>query len=284
MTIELINTQKTLSRTQIKLADYAINPYKGCEFGCAYCYAQKNKNLRVKINAPETLEKELRYKNPRRVLLGSTTECFPRVEPQYRVTEKILEILNRNSIPYTILTKSDVINGYLHLIRENHLNKIYFTFNFDSNKIIKIFENSSPDLARRQETIKNIIAGGIDLRVHVGPYIPRISHLAGIFSLIPANVQEVDVELYHHEMGNFREILKRVEANLPAGDKEEINRIYKNKQNYTAFAQALKDELKELKQEYPFKIFYLVPEYGKFYTPEMDYESPLRDDNFADKR
>ena len=72
MQIKLIQTQKALSPTQIKLADYVINPYRGCEFGCLYCYANENKNIRegsgrilsVKINYPEILEKELRLKKP----------------------------------------------------------------------------------------------------------------------------------------------------------------------------------------------------------------------------
>ena len=85
MQIKLIRTQKVLSLTQISLADYAINPYRGCSFGCLYCYSRENKNIKkeafftrldAKINAPEVLERELKYKRPKRVLLGSTTECF----------------------------------------------------------------------------------------------------------------------------------------------------------------------------------------------------------------
>ncbi|MFA5362711.1 MAG: hypothetical protein WC335_05630 [Candidatus Omnitrophota bacterium] len=54
----------------------------------------------VRVNAPELLEKELSRKFPKRVLLGSTTECFQPAEREYRLTYKILEILNRNRVCY----------------------------------------------------------------------------------------------------------------------------------------------------------------------------------------
>ena len=68
MQIKTITTHKVLSPTQMSLAPYAINPYRGCEFQCSYCYAQfadsfKNNELGVKIDAPDLLEKKLRTRN-----------------------------------------------------------------------------------------------------------------------------------------------------------------------------------------------------------------------------
>ena len=131
METKLIQTQRVLSPTQIALADCVINPYRGCSFGCSYCYSQENKNIKlsglmtvgVKINADSILEKELKYKKPKRVLLGSTTECFQNLELEYKVSERILELLNSRNIPYTILTKSDLIRHYLNLVSGNKENK-----------------------------------------------------------------------------------------------------------------------------------------------------------------
>jgi DNA repair photolyase len=151
MEIKIIHTQKVLSKTQISLADYVINPYQGCEFGCVYCYSQENKNLKnknffqflgVKINAPSVLEKELKINKPKRVLLGSTTECFLYQELKYKITQKILFLLNKHHIPYTILTKSSLIKNFLSLIRKNKDNKIFFTLNFSSDYFIKLFEKN----------------------------------------------------------------------------------------------------------------------------------------------
>ena len=103
MEIKIIETKKTLSETQITLADYAINPYRGCEFGCIYCYSQSNKNIDsqdffekigIKLNSPDNLRRELQYKKPNRVVLGSTTECFQYQEAKHNLTGQILSILN----------------------------------------------------------------------------------------------------------------------------------------------------------------------------------------------
>jgi len=186
MEIKLIKTQKVLSTTQIALADYVINPYRGCEFGCLYCYSQENKNIKntgffetlgVKINAPEVLERELCYKKPRRVLLGSTTECFQYQELKYRLMDKILKLLNSYNIPYTILSKSHLVGGYLPVIAENKENKIYFTFNCASDDTIKLLEKNTPNIQQRLEALKEILAKNIALRVHIGPFIPYLCSL-----------------------------------------------------------------------------------------------------------
>jgi DNA repair photolyase len=179
MDIKLINTQKVLSPTQIRLADYVINPYRGCEFGCSYCYSQKNKNLKdgnffsclgVKINAPAVLTKELRYTNPKRVLLGSTTECFQYQEAKYKISEQILNLLNNFDIPYTILTKSHLIVNNVSQIEKNKNNKIYFTLNHSSDAMIRLFEKKSPAIKERLEALAQIADRKIALRVHIGPF------------------------------------------------------------------------------------------------------------------
>ncbi|MEM7816428.1 MAG: radical SAM protein, partial [Candidatus Aenigmatarchaeota archaeon] len=217
MKIKIIKTQKVLSPTQISIGDYVINPYRGCEFGCLYCYSQENKNLQksnfynflgIKINAHLVLERQLYYINPKRVVLGSTTECFQYKELEYKITERILEVLNKYKIPYTILTKSHLIKNYLHLIAQNPKNKIYFTFNCNSDEIIKILEKRSPNIKERLEAIEEILRKNINLRLHIGPFIPYISNLEEILKKIPKEIKEIDIELYHYKMGNFKEMLE----------------------------------------------------------------------------
>ncbi|MBU2102671.1 MAG: hypothetical protein KKF80_04680, partial [Candidatus Omnitrophica bacterium] len=235
MKIELIATQKVLSPTQIAIADYCINPYQGCEFGCLYCYAHKNKNLKdrtmgtyigVKINAPAVLRQQLQYTRPKRVLLGSTTECFQYHELKYNVTEQILAILNTYEIPYTILTKSYLIKEYLPLIAHNSANKIYFTFNCARDTLIEAIEKNSSTITQRLNAIGAILNHTIDLRIHVGPFIPHYSSLEDILMLLPENVREIDIELYHHSMGNFGELRSRIEQVLGAQASNDLAGVY----------------------------------------------------------
>jgi len=283
METKLIQTQRVLSPTQITLADYTINPYRGCDFGCHYCYTQENKNIKnkknkgvgVKINAPRILKKELQNKKPKRVLLGSTTECFQYQEKKHKITEKILNILNKNNIPYTILTKSHLIGDYLDLIKENKENKIYFTFNFHSDEIVRIFEPNSSTTKQRLKTIKEIIERKIPLRIHAGPFIPLISSLEEIFNLIPAEAGEIDIELYHNKQGNFEKILTLTEKLLGKEKKEKLKRIYASERSYSSFAKKLKNKIENLKDFSKFKIFYIVPDFDKFYNSGLDYEKTL---------
>jgi DNA repair photolyase len=282
--IKLINTQKVLSPTQITLADYVINPFRGCEFGCLYCYSQENKNIEkkdfftslgVKINAPEVLEKELKYKKPKRVLLGSTTECFQYQELKHRLTEKILGLLNNHNIPYTILTKSNLIADYLPLISANKANKIYFTLNVASDSLIQAFEEKSPSLKQRIQAIKKIISFGVPLRIHAGPFIPYISSLTEIIDILPKGVKEIDVELYHYKIGNFKAMLNVIEKNLGRESKNKVSAVYENKASYQRFTKELKAEINKFKSTTDTAFYYIVPDFNAFYNSTINYRDSL---------
>lgn len=282
--IKIINTERVLSQTQITLADYVINPYRGCEFNCLYCYSQSNKNitkenfkktLGVKINAPQILEKELKTTKPKRVLLGSTTECFQYQESKYKITEQLIRILNNHNIAYTILTKSHLIKDYLGLIGKNKKNKIYFTFNFHNDNLINIFEKNSSRLLDRIDTIQEIIKNNISLRIHAGPYIPHICDLEKILRILPLKVKEIDTELYHNKQGNFKDIIEKVKTNLGKEKANQINKVYKNEKNYNKYSMSLKTKIKVLSQKYNYAFYYIVPDFNKFYNTRIDYKKPM---------
>jgi len=281
MKVRTIHTQKTLSPTQITLADYVINPYRGCEFGCLYCYCQGNKNIKrdgfynvlsVKINSAEVLRKELRFIKPERVLLGSTTECFQNSENYYRLSKEIIAILNQKNIPYTILTKSDLISDYLELIKENCQNKIYFTFNFASNKLIALFEKKSPTIEQRLQCIKKIISHGINLRIHIGPYFPYLSEAKAILKLLPEGIDEIDIELYHQKQGNFRQILKTVRENIGRETAENIEKVYSGEKTYENYADQLRENATVLATQHNLRIYCIIPGFNEFYTSKITYE------------
>jgi DNA repair photolyase len=281
MQIKKIDTQKVLSPTNITLADYVINPYRGCSFGCLYCYSQENKNidqdefydtLGVKENAPQILERELRFTKPKRILLGSTTECFQAQELNLQITRQILKILNKHNIPYTILTKSHLIKEYLLLISENKDNKIYFTLNCAQDSTIRLLERKSPNLSQRLDTIKAILESNIQLRIHAGPFIPYISDLSEILKILPNGITEMDIELYHHRMGRFKDILNILEPKI----KERLEKIYSSSSSYETYAKQLKNDIKGLQKKYPdINFFYIVPDFNQYYSSTINYEQAI---------
>jgi DNA repair photolyase len=281
MDIKLITTHKVLSPTLMTVADYAINPYRGCEFNCLYCYAQftktaqKGKNsLGVKENAPYILEKELKNRKVKSVVLGSSCESMTYAEKEHRITEKILEILNTHEIPVTILTKSPFITEYADLISKNSQNRIFFTYNFSDETVKTMFEQSSPGLAQRIKAMAIIREKGIRLRAHIGPYIPYVSDLHDIFEQLATVSDTVNIELYHNKMGNFDEIISR----LKSRDRqiaENLYNVYTSKTNYYDFSRMLKKDILDLNRTYGFTVYYIEPQYGDYYNSQIDYEHPL---------
>ena len=281
MKIKLIRTQKTLSRTPLTLASYIINPYRGCEFGCKYCYARYNKNVKedilgIKINIPQVLEKELKYIKVDKVILGGSCECFTYSELKYKITYRILEILNEHNISYIILTKSNLIEKYLSLIQKNKDNKIFFTFNFAQEDTKRILEEKSPSLEARIKAIKRIKEKGIRFRIHIGPFIPYVSQLDNIFSLFKDIAYKINIELYHYRLGNFPQVIESLKTF--DFDEEKIKKlisIYENKDNFYNFSEQFKEEILKKAKNFNFKIYYIVPQWEGYYNQDINYERCL---------
>lgn len=283
MLYNLIKTQKALSLTQISLGEYVLNPYRGCAFGCKYCYAQENKNmtkrkkdwgkfLDIKINLIQVLEKELKNLKPKRVILGSTTECFQPAEKEFRVTQHSLKLLKENNIPLTILTKSSLIKDYIDCINYHPQNKVYFSLVFSQKKIKNILEEKTPSLKERVETIEALIKSKIKVKIHIGPFIPFLENLKEIFQIIPPQIEEVEIELYNAKMGNFKEIVEIIGENLSKDIADRLKEVYSREENYLNFSHYLIEEAKNLNKEYNFKLNFIVPQFNFWYTNKIIYE------------
>jgi DNA repair photolyase len=109
--------------------DYSVNPYEGCSFNCIYCYIRGSKygvnmarNLSVKINAPELLEKQLSTRAKKGeygiIALSSSTEPYMPIEEKLKLTRKLLEIILKYKFPVHVLTKSKLVLRDLDLLKE----------------------------------------------------------------------------------------------------------------------------------------------------------------------
>src|SRR5258708_4733005 len=135
-----LQTQVTIERARSIIShndspdvgfDSSINPYRGCEHGCIYCYARPSHSylelspgldfetkLFAKTNAAELLRAELAkpgYK-PSPIALGANTDCYQPIERKYRITRQILEVLAECNHPVTIVTKSALVERDLDLL------------------------------------------------------------------------------------------------------------------------------------------------------------------------
>lgn len=224
--INEVTINRILNPTSIDLGEYVINPYVGCEFACTYCYVRSNKTVTrrkmpwgsyvdIKVNAPDLLEKEILEKHPGTVLLGSTTECFQPVEKEFRLTWKMLEILNRHKVSYVILTRSPCIAEYIPLLNQGFCKRIYFTVNKVCNTFKQLIEPKSPPLDSRNDAIQKLLDAGISVIPYYSPVIPWVTDIRDAFSPF-AKAERIEFEYLNFNLPHARDMVRHISLAKPA--------------------------------------------------------------------
>ncbi|MBI4170552.1 MAG: radical SAM protein [Candidatus Aenigmarchaeota archaeon] len=181
MQIREVQAKTILSKSGI--ADYCINPYMGCGFGCVYCYAQLiirkfhpgeawGSYVDVKINAPQLLEKEIVHAKHGVVMLSSVTDPYHPVEKKYELTRRCLEILLKHGFPITILTRSPLVTRDIDLLQKFSECNVGVSITTNDDKIKKIFEPLTPNFKIRVDTLKQMHDAGLRTYAFIGPMLP----------------------------------------------------------------------------------------------------------------
>ncbi|MGH8614949.1 MAG: PA0069 family radical SAM protein [Gammaproteobacteria bacterium] len=173
--------------------EQSINPYRGCEHGCVYCYARPSHayldlspgqdfetKLFAKTNAPELLEQALSKPSYRcrLIALGANTDPYQPIERDFRITRRILEILNQYRHPVSIVTKSCLIErdiDVLSAMAELNLVEVHLSVTTLENRLAARLEPRATAPIRRIETIRRLAASGIPTGVMFAPVIPVLN-------------------------------------------------------------------------------------------------------------
>jgi DNA repair photolyase len=173
--------------------DRSINPYRGCEHGCIYCFARPTHSylglspgldfesrIYAKINAPELLQRELRKKNyiPEPIALGVNTDAYQPVERELLLTRRVIETLHEYGHPFAAITKSSLIERDIDLLapmaaRGQVMAAITVT-TLDA-EIARTLEPRAATPARRLRTIRTLSDAGVPVGVSVAPVIPFVT-------------------------------------------------------------------------------------------------------------
>lgn len=173
--------------------DRSINPYRGCEHGCSYCYARPShaylglspgldfeSRLFAKPNAAELLERELaapKYQT-REIALGANTDPYQPIERQYRITRAILEVLARVDHPVTIVTKSALVTRDIDLLAPmaaKGLARVALSITTLDGKLARAMEPRATTPRKRLEALRTLTDAGIPTAVLTAPIIPAIN-------------------------------------------------------------------------------------------------------------
>ena len=173
--------------------EQSINPYRGCEHGCIYCYARPTHaymglspgldfetRLFVKENAAGLLRKELSRSSyqPRVIALGANTDPYQPVERSWRATREILEVLQDFRHPVVIITKSALVTRDLDILSEmasNNLVGVYVSVTTLDPDLSRKLEPRAASPERRLSTLRALSEGGVPTGVMVAPVIPALT-------------------------------------------------------------------------------------------------------------
>ncbi len=173
--------------------DRSINPYRGCEHGCIYCYARPTHTylghsagldfetkLYAKPDAARLLERELaaRGYTPRTMALGTNTDPYQPIERERRITRSVLEVLERTGHPVGIVTKSALVVRDLDILSRmaaRGLAKVALSVTTLDRQLARRMEPRASSPTRRLEALRQLSEAGIPTAVMVAPIIPGLT-------------------------------------------------------------------------------------------------------------
>ncbi|HEY4996126.1 MAG TPA: PA0069 family radical SAM protein [Aestuariivirga sp.] len=173
--------------------DRSINPYRGCEHGCVYCYARPShaymglspgldfeSKLFIKPNAAALLREELTATNyqPATIALGANTDPYQPIERDYRITRQVIEVLQEFSHPFGIVTKSASVLRDLDILTEmakRGLVKVAVSLTTLDAKLARSMEPRASTPTKRLSALEILSKAGIPTVVMMGPIIPGLN-------------------------------------------------------------------------------------------------------------
>ena len=171
----------------------SINPYRGCEHGCIYCYARPTHGylglssgldfeteIFYKPDAPAILRQELAAKNyaPLPITLGSNTDCYQPVERELQLTRRLVQVLHDHDHPLIVITKSALVARDIDLLAPmaaRGLARVNISLTTLDHDLARVMEPRTAAPHKRLATIRALVAVGIPVTVMVAPLIPGLT-------------------------------------------------------------------------------------------------------------
>jgi DNA repair photolyase len=172
---------------------YGINPYRGCEHGCAYCYARPTheylgmsagldfeSKIIVKENAPELLRNELMAKKwkPEAITISGNTDCYQPVERKLQITRRCLEVLAEFRNPVAIITKNRLVTRDKDILAElarDNAAKVFISVTTLDPKLCGKLEPRTSRPQARLQAVRELTDAGIPVGVMMAPIIPGLT-------------------------------------------------------------------------------------------------------------
>lgn len=228
--------------------DRSINPYRGCEHGCVYCFARPThaymgmspgldfeSKLFAKPDAAKLLERELAKDGytPKTIAIGTNTDPYQPIEKQYRIMREVLEVLEAHDHPVGIVTKSALVTrdaDILARMASKGLAKVALSVTTLDRRLARTMEPRAATPPKRLEALRTLSDQGIPVSVMIGPVIPGLTdaeierilesaHAAGareagyIILRLPLEVSPIFKEwLLRHYPDRYRHVISLIRS------------------------------------------------------------------------
>jgi DNA repair photolyase len=193
--VQIDATRKIITRNESPdiSFDRSINPYRGCEHGCVYCFARPThtylglsagldfeSKLFMKPDAPALLERELAAASytPRTIAIGTNTDPYQPIEKKHEIMRRILEVLERAGHPVGIVTKSALVTRDIDILSRmarRNLVKVALSVTTLDPKLARTMEPRAATPGKRLEALRQLADAGIPTTAMVAPIIPAIN-------------------------------------------------------------------------------------------------------------
>ncbi len=173
--------------------DLSINPYRGCEHGCVYCYARPTHSylnlspgldfetrIIAKVNAAERLREALSARSfvPKQLNIGAATDAYQPVERRLRITRSLIEVMQEARHPFSLVTKSSLVERDLDLIvpmATGRLAAVYVSITTLDPVLARAMEPRAAAPHRRLRTVETLARAGVPVGVSLSPVIPFLN-------------------------------------------------------------------------------------------------------------
>lgn len=195
---------------------WTLNPYRGCEFGCKYCYARYThefmemrdgidfeRKIYAKVEAPELLRAELRKARDKGlpIAFGTATDPYQPAEKQFRITQRLLEAFAAfEGIRFSITTKSVLILRDLDLLKEiarKHRFEVHMTVTTTNARLARRLEPKAPPPAKRLEALAKLTGAGINAGVNAMPILPGITDSEAALDDLARRACDAGAQFFH---------------------------------------------------------------------------------------
>lgn len=225
MKIREVTCKTALSSSSLPGLNYSLNPYRGCQHACAYCYVPNVLRIKreswgefvdVKANIPIVLSKELKKKKRGVVGISTVTDPYQPIEKRYMLTRYCLEQLLKYDFPIHIQTKSSLIMRDIDIISKFSKVEVMMSIATFNDAERRLLEPQSSSIEERLDVLKKYSDIGVQTSVFFGPIYPTIAkeNIPQIIdTFIDCKISEIMIDKLNLKPGIWDSIEKNIVDN-----------------------------------------------------------------------